>query len=307
MDVKLPPAKWTVSGDEIYFIATSVSEDGGNRIVERERPYRDGAKLDDTGSRPRRWTVSTLWENTLTEDNFPPAIVLYPDQLNLMCASADQHETGDLQLPTRGKIRCRLQSYSRVEDDLVKGCAKVQFVFIQDNEDAIGTSLLSAPSARASIRQVVDGCVNSFEMAGSFSQFIESLESASQDLQEAIAAPGEALDDVDTKASRVIRACENIERQAVVSAGFATDHLSDPESYAAWRQLRSTNDVASRAMNEKHSGIGKIASIVTTATVSIFDIAVKYGQDPARLMDLNSAIEDFLVIPTMTLVRIFAK
>jgi len=248
-----------------------------------------------------------VWQNSIEEDGVPTDLVFYPDQLNLMCASADQHETGDLQLPTRGQIRCRLASYSRVEDDAVKEFARVTFVFVQDNEDAVDSVLLSAPSARSSIKQKAEETVFSVEMAGSFSQFVENLESASSDLQDAIAAPGEAVDDIDQKAARCVRACENVERQIIVTAGFATERLSDPESFAALRQLRDTQDIASRAVNERSSGVGKILSIVADSTMSIFDIAVKYGQDPARLMDLNSAIEDFLAIPAMTSVRIFRK
>jgi hypothetical protein len=53
-----PVASFAVRGDPIYFAVESIEEDGGNRIVRRRRPYRDGAKLDDTGSNEKVFTLT---------------------------------------------------------------------------------------------------------------------------------------------------------------------------------------------------------------------------------------------------------
>jgi prophage DNA circulation protein len=302
----VPPSKWTVSGEEIVFIAVNIQEEGGNRIVERERPYRDGAKLDDTGSKARRWTVETVWQNTLEEDDVPVDPPFYPDRLNLMLSSADMHETGDLQLPTRSKIRCRLQSYRRTEDDTVKEMARVTFVFVQDNEDAVDVGVLQYPSAGASVRTMADATVFSLESRGSVLDAITEFEDAVDDLNDAIAAPGELVQDVDQKAARVVRACESVERQVIVTGNFATERL-DPMSHAALRQLRTMADLAARAANDRRNGLGKIVTVMVETQMSIFDVAVKYGKDPQQLMSWNSHVENFLVIPARTQLRMFQK
>lgn len=302
-----PPSKWTVSGEEIVFIAINIQEEGGNRLVERERPYRDGAKVDDTGSKAKRWTVETIWENSIEEDDVPADPPLYPDRLDLMLASADMHETGDLQLPTRSRIRCRLQSYRRTEDDTVKQMARVSFTFIQDNEDSVDVGVLQSPSAGATVRTVADETVFSMESLGGMAEFISELEDATDNLNDAIAAPGEQIQDIDQKAARVVRACESVERQVITTANFATERLSDPESHAALRQLRTVSDVAARAANDRRHGLGKIVTITLEASMSIFDVAVKYGKDPAQLMNWNSHVENFLVIPARTTLRVFEK
>ena len=44
---KMPAAQFTVAGLTLGFPVLRIQQSGGNRIVKRERPYRDGAKLDD--------------------------------------------------------------------------------------------------------------------------------------------------------------------------------------------------------------------------------------------------------------------
>src|SRR5689334_5238078 len=98
-----PPCSWTVQGDTIVFPVADIEEDGGNRIVRRRRPYRNGAKLDDTGSNEKVWRVTVVLENSIEEDGLDPNRPLYPFVANALVSSFDLHDTGDLVLSTRGK------------------------------------------------------------------------------------------------------------------------------------------------------------------------------------------------------------
>ena len=64
-----------------------IEEEGGNRLVERERPNRDGAKIDDTGSKAKRWVLTLDYLNGSTEPDFPEDA--YPDVVNQLMRPAD--------------------------------------------------------------------------------------------------------------------------------------------------------------------------------------------------------------------------
>ncbi|HZL96151.1 MAG TPA: DNA circularization N-terminal domain-containing protein, partial [Vicinamibacterales bacterium] len=101
---RYPPASWQVPGRAlITFLVEDIQEDGGNRLVAHERPYRDGAKHDDTGSRAKRWAITSPSYNDHTEEGVEQN--QYPAVLNALIDSFDVHETGTLTLPTRGAVR----------------------------------------------------------------------------------------------------------------------------------------------------------------------------------------------------------
>src|SRR5262245_15019791 len=88
----------------LKFPVSSIQESGGNRIVERNRPYRNGAKLDDVGSNATKWTIEAVFENSIMEGEkgLDQNVLLYPNVLNAVLDSFRIHGTGDLVIPTRG-------------------------------------------------------------------------------------------------------------------------------------------------------------------------------------------------------------
>jgi prophage DNA circulation protein len=298
-------ASWTVKGDTIKFIVLDIHEGGGGRLVRRARPYRKGAKLDSTGPKEKEWDVETIWSNGLDEPGVPQVPPLYPQQLHNMLETVDLDETGTLVLGTRGTIRCRLETYARHETAAQRDCARVTFKFVEDNEDKVDANSFQQPTARATIRRGVDETNFSIESTGSFSDMMEKLETAADQLQEAIAAPGELVQDVDQKAARVIRIVDNVVNQFTVTEQFGRDRLNDPSSHAAVRQAAILKDRAAQAVDEKTSSLPRIINIVIDRAQSIFDISVALAQDPTQLMALNNRIEDFLAIEAGTAVRVF--
>ena len=145
-----PSASWSVGTQvALVFPVTEITEEGGNRIVLRERPYRDGAKVDDIGSKAKSWSLKAIFENTINEGLIQNGQPLYPGVLNELIRSFDQHETGDLIVPTVGKVRARAQSYVRTERNDERDYATVEFKFVQDNEDAIDATSFTLPTVKS--------------------------------------------------------------------------------------------------------------------------------------------------------------
>jgi prophage DNA circulation protein len=304
---KYPVASWSPGNGsrKFFFSLEDIKESGGNRIVPRRRPFRDGAKLDDTGSNEKTWVLTAYFENTIDEPNLQNLEPQYPGVLNDIIDSFDVHETGTLQLPTRGEVRVRAQSYERIESSTERDCARVVFTFVQDNEDAIDAASFSNPTVRATVQTSVDATVFGMEGLGGFSQFLADLEAATLDLQDAIAAPGEALADLDQKAARVGQLAGNVEKQFLVTAQLGRDLLTDPDAWATLRELRLLQDRTNRAVFEKTSPIAPIVTAVFATARSIFDIATQLAQDPSDLAAINGDIEDLLFIPAGVVVNVF--
>lgn len=303
-----PAASWSLGSGRrtFYFPIEDILEDGANRIVRRRRPYRNGAKLDDTGSNEKVWTIQVCFDNSIDEPGMlNQGQALYPSVLNDLIDSFDVHDTGDLVLPTRGPVRVRAETYKRHENFGERDSAMVTFTFVQDNEDAVDATSFRNPTVRATIRQNVDETTFGMEGLGGFSQMLADLEDAATNLQDAIAAPGEAIQDVDQKAARVARIATNVENQFLVSAQLGRDLLTDPDAWATLRQLRILRDKTSRAVTEKSSPIAPVVTAIFSTARSIYDIAAQLGQDPTDLSAINSKIDDLLFIPAGTVVNIF--
>lgn len=307
---QLPVGAWKVGNGRptIYFAVVDVDEDGGNRLVRRARPYRDGEKIDDTGSKAKEWNVTIAFHNGVAEGEGlpnPAGQTYYPGILNDLIDSFDIHETGDLTLPTRGTVRVRAETYGRHEDFSQRDYAVLKVKWVRDNEDAIDASSFTNPTVRATLGQAVDETVFGMEALGGFSAFLADLEDAATNLQDAIAAPGEFVADVDQKAARVARIASDVENQFLVSAQFGRDLLTDPDAWATIRQLRILQDRTARAAFEKTSPIAPIVTAVLQSAQSIFELAAQLAQDPTDLAAINGHIEDLFLIPAGAVVNIF--
>jgi len=196
-----PIAKFEVQGRAETFVVTSIEEAGGNRIVRHERPFRDGSKLDDTGSDPITWTIESVFNNTIQEDGLGPD-PLYPTVLNRIIRLFNVHETGNLTVPTRGTIRARAHTYRRREGSDPVDEASVTFVFIEDNEDAVERGALKEPTARAMLIRLVQQTRFDQESTG-LMPFTTALAAALTTAATYLVA--EALDDAQSERRRVFR------------------------------------------------------------------------------------------------------
>jgi hypothetical protein len=202
------PATWTVGGTKLGFPVFSIDEEGGNRIVLHERPRRDGAKLDDTGSKPRRFSFEAIFDNgllalpdaELTLNDINGGLQLYPDVLNAMCDSWDFHDTGDLFVPTRGKVRARAETYTRNESANIRNFARVRFTFVVDNEDSLDATAFTPPSVSASAISVAKVMEEEAEKSGAWDGSIADLMEFANNIEGLANAPGDFLADVEAQA-----------------------------------------------------------------------------------------------------------
>ncbi len=305
---KYPPGKWTVAGVTHAFPVVSIQEDGGNRIIERKRPYRDGAKLDDTGSEPKKWVLEVLFNNTITEegvDSLNSRDALYPTVLNKMIASFDTHETGDLVVPTVGKRRARAQSYSRRETTGEQEASLVSFTFIEDNEDNVSAASIQAPSANANASRLADVTTFDAQSAGAWDDNHITLGQLSTQLESLANGPGDVIADLETQ-SRVIRGTARAARRVFEAPSKAGRRLyNDPDNSRGPRKLHQQEDLAARAAHESRRGRPQLITIVFREDTSIFQVSSQFGQSVDDLMEVNPGIDPFF-IPSNTPVRVFA-
>lgn len=299
-----PVASWKVGSlPALKFPVVSISESGGNRIVERERPYRDGSKLDDVGSKSKAWSIKVLFENSIVEEGLDTTTALYPDVLNDLIASFDIHETGDLVVPTRGSVRCRAESYQRDEVDSDRDGAVVTFTFRADNEDNVGAQQFEQLNVNASANRLSEQTVFSATSEGMWSTSLADINEFASELEAYSNFPGDVVADIDSQASIVIGACNRVGRAFTRESEENRNLLNDPELSLTQRKLVETEDMAGRALNEAYQGRPKPVSFFVEGVTDLYTIAAKFGQDPSDLISINPNI-DPLYIPARSVVKV---
>ena len=304
-----PVASWKVGAlPAVAFAIVSIRETGGQRLVKQERPHRSGAKVDTTGVAPRVWAITAVFNNTLQEPglevNPEPA---YPNTLRRLLEAFEVTETGDLVLPTVGKVRARIGDYDRSEVTEARDEGVLNFTFHEDNEEALDRAKLMPPSVRASSIVLAEQTVFSAQANGSWSDnlagFFESVEA----LQEQMLAPGRAANEVAaTVSANQRRARRIIETDQATARQVATDAFQ-PRGSGAERLMRRMIGLQAQAVDERNSSRPKAkAFTVDVAFTSIYEIAARLEQDAEELLALNdSLISDPFTIPKGQTVRVF--
>ncbi|HEX4334693.1 MAG TPA: DNA circularization N-terminal domain-containing protein [Polyangiaceae bacterium] len=303
-------ATWAVAGgDPIAFSVQRIEEEGGNRLVLRQRPYRKGVKIDSTGGKERQWTVTCLFQNnTIDEPGLDDSQNQYPDVLNQILDSFDAQETGDLILPTTGRVRARALTYKRTEDaNAERDAAGVVFTFVEDNEDSIDGSKVTRPSARSSGPRIVQEAVFDAQQAGVWDGSLDALVDAVNQLQGILNYPDTVLDDAIATAGLIRRNIENLITTFSDKTEEARSMFTDPASSRLARKLSVLLDMASSAESD---AVSRQKRATTTRTFdkrrTLFDIAAELGQPAEDLLDLNQyRIEDPLSIDPGTIVRVY--
>ena len=304
---EFPIATWEIgNAGKMAFPVVNISEVGGNRIIRRERPYRDGEKLDDTGSRAKVWVLTAVFENTIDEKGLEiNSDALYPTILDNIIDSFDNHETGDLVVPTRGKVRARAESYDRNDDAAQRDSAVVRFTFIQDNEDNVNAASFSAPTANANARRLGETTTFDAQFDEMWSQNLRNIERSSQKIESVATKPGEVSNDVEDSANVVESSAVTTERSFSKPGKVGRNKLLDPESSKTQRKLVMNRDLAARAKHESRKGRPKIITVVASKDQSLFSIAAFYEQDYMDLLAINPKIGNPNSIPRGTTINIY--
>ena len=308
-------AQWrAASSEQCYaFAAITIDESGGNRIIERERAYRDGCKLDDTGAKGKRWQLEAKFENTIDEPGLSSVngdLVLYPDILNAMIDSFDRFhdQAGDLYVPTRGWIRARLLDYRRKESPDQQDCADLTLLFVEDNEDRVDARAFTPASAKANARRLAETTSFDEQSDGVWGPDSMSLQELAAGLESWANAPGDMLAEVDQQAGAAI-GCVNRVLKAFSQKGGTSDGRSillDPESSSTSRKLHATKEIAAQARAEAGRGKPKLITVVFERDQSLVTIASLLKQNVDDLLFANPQIGDPAYIPAKTPVKIYA-
>lgn len=309
---KYPPAQFTVAGLTLGFPVLTIRQSGGNRIVKRERPYRDGAKLDDTGSEPIIWTLQAIFNNSLLLGSQGEQILqtingglpLYPDVLNLLISNFDFHETGDLVVPTIGVQRARAQSYDRTEVFDGRDQAIVSFMFCEDNEDSVDFRSITAPSGGANAKRLAATTELDTESFGSLSEALTEVQSSLIELENFVNAPGDAAQDIDAASMRVEGSARRSNRTFSEASRPGRNLFLDPQNSRGPRKMTIAIDLAARQRNEARRGQPTLTNVVFRSNTTIFRIAAFIGQDPFDLIGINPDLDPNF-IPKGTLVKVF--
>lgn len=302
------PFSWQVPGRaKITFPVESARQEGGNRLVPHERPYRDGSRHDDTGSKAVRYTLTCSFftgceEPGVDGDN------LYPALLDELIASFDVHETGTLTLPTRGERRCRAESYAREEGFGERDTAAVTLVFVEDNEDDITAVSFNSPSARSVAQTEAQQATFSLGASGVYDEDVVNLQELAAGLESIAAAPGDRLEELEAQGRSIDLACARVERAFTTTPGRASTEqeslLRAPGASLPARQLARLRDTSARALTERVSSEPRIVTRVYRRTVSLLTVGAELGQDIERLLQLNAKYENPLAIPAGKPIRV---
>lgn len=303
-----PPASWTVGGQTWVFPVQRITGEVANRLVKRERPYRDGHKVDDTGSKGDEWTFECHFDNTLLgsayDQNGAP---LYPDVLNAIAASFHVHECGDLVVPTEGRVRARAETLSRVEASDVRDGAVVTLKFTADNEDSVDAAALKPPSVHASAVYLLTATVFSAEESGAWDGgSLAALNGLVNELVGIANTPDAMAGELADRARIVRHNVEKLQRTFSQKNAEGRDLLLDPAHSRLQRQLLRLAGLAASAEGEAARRRRQITTRRFGADMSLAGIAGMLGQSFDELLMLNQGhVEDPGLVLAGTPVRIY--
>jgi prophage DNA circulation protein len=297
-----PVASWKVGSlPALKFPVSKISESGSNRLVKRDRPYRDGTKLDDTGSNAKQWNITVVFDNGIIEEGLDGSKPLYPDVLNELIASFDIHETGDLVVPTRGRVRVRAETYQRDETESERDEAVVVFAFLEDNEDNVGANAFEPMSIHASANRLTEQTVFSATSEGSWGTSLADLNEFAGELEGLANYPGDTVANIDSQVSIVIGAANRVGRAFTRESEENRNMLNDPQMSLTQRKLEETKDMAARARAEAYKGRPRLVPYFVTGDTDLFSIAALLDSAAEDIIELNRSIDPFYVTKGTTI------
>lgn len=295
------PASFQADGlPEIKFVVTGVTKSGGKRLAKRKRPYRPGAKLDNIGREPREWDLEIVFFNTVDEPLMGTDVPHWPDRANDLEEAAEADVTGTLHLPWERNIRGQIESFKRTYNTDKRDGEAFQLHFVEDTEEQLLGDAIDQVSVKAQIQRKVQDAEFDAESFGDWDGSFEDFTELAADLEGALNAPGEALDDVLHKAGRVRRAAKSVSDS--ITSRIDGD---DPEHERVLRKMNEISDLAAGVEIQASANSPRTRTVTYTSPVDIYSVAADLGQDAAELIKINTGLEDLMAIPAGTPVTVF--
>jgi hypothetical protein len=307
-----PPITWTVGGVTHQVPAQTLRRIFGNRLAKHVRPYRKGARHDNTGPDPVGWEIGLIAGRNAHA--FYPQIPAdyYPNGIKALELSFELEETGTLMTPY-GERRCKASSgnttWSRADAGV--DAQATSLVWVEDNEDDTELASFDPPQARTAGPDQVDSFLGFAAQVGAGAgDFFDSLKEASRSLKELANYPGDTLAQWTARVSTITGAVKST-YEAYASAPTRAANtmsalLNDPLAGPALRKLEQIVDSACKAAEEEAKRSGKARTIKRyDRVVSIFEVSVDVSQSATDLMALNPTL-DFYEIPRGFPITVFA-
>lgn len=295
------------SGARVAFPFVSIEESHENRVVPHKRKGRPGARLENTGAEAKTFTFSVEHYNSDFHEDGIDGTTQYPDGVNALTACFEQSETGDLFVPTKGRIyRCQAARYRRTETR-TQGVdvAVCQYVFIEDNEDDASAAAGVLPSAASVAQRYIVDAVDLAELEGANLGDHTDLLAFAAELEALANEPGDFVQSIEAKANAIANRIERIEAAYTDAAREGTAEsarlLTDPASTHAGRALRRALDVVRRSPATKAP---RTVERSFSVPLSIFDVATLTSSSTGDLIKMNAQLADVLEIPPGTPVRV---
>ncbi len=296
------PMSFEVEGFKVACPMVNDTLRGGNRIVAHKRPYRQGAKLDNTGAEPRQWEMDLVFDNSIQEpgvNEINQNTPLYPDVLQRFQWVAQLHPTGDLIVPADGLVRAKLVQFQRVHNDYIDQ-ARVQAVFMEDNEDRIDATEFSIPGVSGSLKGLSEGVQFVAEAEGVWCADVMTLKESCAAIESMLRAPDEFVRSIEMQVRTARRAISSVMRAAIdrTRSLTSTETVLGPPR-RIFGELAKLSDVVGYASERAVDAGSETAWVTETEETSVFAMAAKYKQPAAKIEELNEfRIDDpFLVLP----------
>jgi prophage DNA circulation protein len=220
--------------------------------------------------------------------------------------SFDVHETGDLVLPTIGRVRARAETYERLETPDVQDAASLSFTFIEDNEDDVDASAFKQPSANANARRLSEQTEFDQESLDNGHFSISDLTEAVSELEGLVNAPFDFAQDVENSARTIGHLAARVTQVFSKLGHRGRDTLLGPKGGRANRKLIQAQEIAARAAAESRRGRPVIVRYVVRLDTSMFEVAAFLRQSLGDLLAINPQIEQPFYVPRGTEIRVFA-
>lgn len=299
----LGPAEFVVDGTRIGFVVLNVGRRGSNRNPKRVRPFREGWKLDHTGTDGEVLTLDCMFGSDVKE---PDVDNEWPSALERAIDVFKTGKTGTLNLPWRRGIRCKADTWDTAASSSEnRGHETLRVQFSEDNEDNLDRTAVQVVSVKATIQRSVEAAQFDAESEGMDLFAIEDITQLAADVVGLLNAPGDRAAALLHAGNRLRLAVKTV-AEAFSSGEPGRDQMNGPEGANARLRLLELAELGARAVGEGRSKQRKTRTITYSRTRDIWSIATEEGQNARELMTINEQIEDFAFIPAGTPVRLFA-
>jgi prophage DNA circulation protein len=293
-------------GQKLAFPVTKITVSGGNRIIARARPYRNGAKLDNTGQNPHEIRMEVEFNNTIREPGLSinAGEPLYPGIMMWLMWAFENQATGDLEIPTWGPLRAQAGSWDFSEDSSESQCAKASLTFIADNEDDIDAASLGSPTIHATAAQLADTTDWSTKEAAAWDGSVVTFKGAMRQLETLMNAPREMAADIEEQINMVTSSCRSLRMTFKENVDYTRNVMLNPEGNLLERLLVKSESRALMAKAMARREKPKTMTVVFEEDLSMADIAAMLDVSFEDVLYENPQIEDPMFIPRGTPVNI---